>query len=73
MLFIRRWNEESQAVWLTLANFNADLVNLDLTSILDSNLLLITLSTTQDHVINGEYLAKDFVIYPFEGVTLMKI
>merc|ERR1712062_257838 len=71
VLFIRRWNEES--TWLTLANFNADAVNLDLTSILESNLLFVTLSTTQDHIINGEYLAKDFRIFPYEGVTLMKI
>ena len=70
MLFIRRWNEES--TWLTLANFNADLVNLDLTSIFP-DLLQITLSTTQDHVIDGEYLPTDFILYPYEGVTMINI
>ena len=62
-------NENGENV-VSLSNFSGEPQNVDLETIFSQNLLLILLSTTQDHVILGEYLARDFVMYPYEGVTI---
>ncbi len=68
ILCINRHNEIVENV-VSLSNFSGEPQIVDLESIFSKKLILILLSTTQDHVILGEYLANDFVIYPYEGVT----
>ena len=69
ILCISRSDFGSNEKVVSLSNFSGDGKIIDLESIFSEKLLLILLSTTQDHVIHGEYLTRDFVIYPYEGVT----
>ena len=68
ILCIYRSNESGENI-VSLSNFSYETIQLDLEAIFSKNLIMIFLSTTQDHVISGEYLARDFVMHPYEGVT----
>ena len=70
ILCIYRSNGKNGENVVSLSNFSGESRNIDLETIFSQNLLSILLSTTQDHVILGEYLARDFIMYPYEGVTL---
>ena len=69
ILCISRSDLGSNEKVVSISNFNGEGKIIDLESIFSEKLILILLSTTQDHVIDGEYLTRDFVIYPYEGVT----
>ena len=69
ILCISRSDFGSNEKVVSLSNFSGEGKIIDLESIFSEKLILILLSTTQDHVIHGEYLTRDFVIYPYEGVT----
>ena len=66
---IYRSNKNGENI-VSLSNFSGKPQNVDLETVFLQNLLMILLSTTQEHVILGEYLARNFVIYPYEGVTI---
>ena len=72
ILCIYRINESGENI-VSLSNFGNRTIQLNLMILPEpiflTKLIMILLSTTQDHVISGEYLAEDFVIYPYEGVN----
>lgn len=60
----------SQDILISLSNLGDTSVVLDLESMFDGKLLLVLFSTTQSHVIGGEYLSQEFTLFPYEGVIV---
>jgi len=61
---------DADSVVVSLSNFSGKHINLDLEAIFEhQKLLLMQLSTTQDHVIMGEYMTRHFTLFPHEGVV----
>ena len=56
---------------VSLFNFNDNLATINLEEeFAGETLALILLSSDGSHVVNGEYICRDFTLYPFESVSL---